>query len=305
MNNEHIEAFIKRHTTAPRRSETRHGPKPAGAAGCCKANRKSPSPDVAAAPARLRASWTRHERRRDDDLFLMVQPCTRRAPGPANDGSGRDPRGKAPPLHRASRSTWRTANRMDLDNTAVVGLLPSPHPDRRQACRRSTATRCFAWVELNRDAPAGSTGTVRSTAARWGGAARSRRPAMSDTTLELGLILRNTQKAGTGSRGPRWKLPSASRPTSAIAFAGLEGRLQPPWKGRITSALRRAEQPATRPCCVLLTRSSITAAGSIASTDGWMRSTKRLDDHTARLTWIEAKLDAIGAVLASISARLP
>jgi hypothetical protein len=50
MDNEHIKAFIERHITAPRRSE-RDMAKPADVAGCCKANRKSPSPTC-------RCTWT-------------------------------------------------------------------------------------------------------------------------------------------------------------------------------------------------------------------------------------------------------
>jgi hypothetical protein len=84
----------------------------------------------------------------DDDLFLMVNLYPARTGLPMTVWAG--PRGKARHAPRI-KVNMAHGNRMDLDNTAVVGLLPSPH---LIAGSLSAADRdaVFAWVELNRDA---------------------------------------------------------------------------------------------------------------------------------------------------------
>jgi hypothetical protein len=84
----------------------------------------------------------------DDELFLMVNLYPRRTGLPMTIWAG--PRGKARHAPRI-KVNMAHGDRMDLDYTAVVGLLPSPHLITGSL---STQDRdaVFAWVELNKDA---------------------------------------------------------------------------------------------------------------------------------------------------------
>jgi hypothetical protein len=85
--------------------------------------------------------------RDDDELFLMVNLYPARTGLPMTVWAG--PRGKARHAPRI-KVNMAHGNRMDLDNTAVVGILPRP---RLIAGSLSAQDRdaVFAWIEANRD----------------------------------------------------------------------------------------------------------------------------------------------------------
>jgi hypothetical protein len=86
--------------------------------------------------------------RDDDELLLLVNLYPARTGLPMTVWAG--PRGKARHAPRI-KVNMAHGNRMDLDNTAVIGLLPQPH---LVAGSLSAQDRdaVFAWVTLNRDA---------------------------------------------------------------------------------------------------------------------------------------------------------
>jgi hypothetical protein len=86
--------------------------------------------------------------KQDDELFLMVNLYPRRTGLPMTVWAG--PRGKARHAPRI-KVNMAHGDRMDLDNTAVVGLLPSPHLITGSLSSQDLDA-VFAWVALNRDA---------------------------------------------------------------------------------------------------------------------------------------------------------
>jgi hypothetical protein len=84
----------------------------------------------------------------DDELFLMVNLYPRRTGLPMTVWAG--PRGKARHAPRI-KVNMAHGDRMDLDNTAVVGLLPSPHLITGSLSLQDLDA-VLAWVALNKDA---------------------------------------------------------------------------------------------------------------------------------------------------------
>lgn len=84
----------------------------------------------------------------DDELFEMVNLYPQRTGLPMTVWAG--PRGKARHAPRI-KVNMTHGNRMDVHDTAVVGILPKP---RLIAGSLSAADRnaVFAWVALNKDA---------------------------------------------------------------------------------------------------------------------------------------------------------
>jgi hypothetical protein len=111
---------------------------------------------------------------------------------------------------------------------------------------------------------------------------------MSGDTVELGLILRNTQQAMRASEAA---LAIAQRIETEFGhrFSGLEARFSG-LEGRFSAIEGRV---------------TVLAAGQNSLQRAVLRIADTQDDQGGRLTRIEAKLDAIEAALAAIAARLP
>jgi hypothetical protein len=89
-----------------------------------------------------------HVAQSDDDLFLMVNLYPARTGLPMTVWAG--PRGKARHAPRIKVNMVR-GNRMDLDNTAVVGISPVPHLI-AGSLSASDLAAVFNWIDRNRAA---------------------------------------------------------------------------------------------------------------------------------------------------------
>jgi len=86
--------------------------------------------------------------KRADERFLMVNLYPARIGLPMTVWAG--PRGKARHVPRIKVNTAH-GNQMDLNDTAVVGVLPTPHLI-AGSLPAQDRDAVFAWIELNRDA---------------------------------------------------------------------------------------------------------------------------------------------------------
>jgi TolA-binding protein len=124
----------------------------------------------------------------------------------------------------------------------------------------------------------------------------------STPTLELGLILRNTQQAVRVSEAAL-EITQRIETDFSHRFTALEGRFTS-LEGRVTSLA--AGQNSLQRAVLRIADTQDAHSARLGSIEG------KLDDHGGRLDRIDGRLDAIeatlgaiAATLAAISARLP
>jgi hypothetical protein len=84
----------------------------------------------------------------DDELFLMVNLYPRTTGLPMTIWAG--PRSGARHAPRI-KVNMTHGNKMDMSNTAIVGILPKPHLIEGSLSARDRDA-VFAWIDVNRDA---------------------------------------------------------------------------------------------------------------------------------------------------------
>jgi hypothetical protein len=84
---------------------------------------------------------------RDDEFFGLVSLYPRRTGLPMTVWAGARGKGRHAPRLIVSTSH---GDRTDLDSTAIVGIVPTPHLIAGSLSARDRAA-VFAWIRLNRD----------------------------------------------------------------------------------------------------------------------------------------------------------